>query len=136
MKLDIQTSKVMYEKFKNKIEPKMCYNNVFRISTSMMSKFKSGEWKVAYGYISVFEKSLYARHCFIICGDSVIDPTLFAASGNLDADYIITKIYDNFSDYTKAIEDNDFVPDLIKPLRELDKKMFLKMQEKGIYLVQ
>ena len=135
MKLDIQTSKAIHEKHKDKIEAKMCYRNIFRMVTCMFPKFQSGEYKVAYGYISIFDKSLYARHCFIVCGDSVIDPTLFASSGNLDADYIITKIYD-ISDYTKAIEDNDFVPDLIRPLRELDKKLFLKMQEKGIYLVQ
>lgn len=135
MKLDIQKSKAMYEKFKGKIEAKMCYNNIFRMVTYMLPKFQSGEYKVAYGYISIFDKSLYARHCFIICGDSVIDPTLFASSGNLDADYIITKIYDNISDYTKAIEDNDFIPDLVRPLRELDKKISMQMQEKGIYLI-
>lgn len=135
MKLNIQASKAMYEKFKGKIEAKMCYSNIFRMVTYMLPKFQSGEYKVAYGYISICDKSLYARHCFIVCGDSVIDPTIFAASGNLDADYIITKIYD-ISDYTKAIEDNDFIPDLIRPLRELDKKMFLEMQEKGIYLIQ
>ena len=135
MKLNIQASKAMYEKFKGKIEAKMCYSNIFRMVTYMLPKFQSGEYKVAYGYISIFDKSLYARHCFIVCGNSVIDPTIFAASGNLDADYIITKIYD-ISDYTKAIEDNDFIPDLIRPLRELDKKMYLEMQEKGIYLIQ
>jgi hypothetical protein len=135
MKLDIQASKAIYEKHKDKIEAKMCYNNIFRMVTYMLPKFQSGEYKVAYGYISICDKSLYARHCFIVCGDSVIDPTIFAASGNLDADYIITKIYD-IRDYTKAIEDNDFIPDLIRPLRELDKKLFFEMQEKGIYLIQ
>ena len=136
MKLDIQTSKAIYEKNKDKIEAKMCYRNIFRMVTCMFSKFQSGEYKVAYGYISVFDKSLYARHCFIVCGDYVIDPTIFAASGNLDADYIITKIYDSVDEYMKAIEDNDFIPDLIIPLQDLDKKMFIQMQEKGIYLVK
>lgn len=136
MKLDIQTSKAIYEKNKDKIEAKMCYRNIFRMVTCMFPKFQSGEYKVAYGYISVFDKSLYARHCFIVCGDYVIDPTIFAASGNLDADYIITKIYDSVDEYMKAIEDNDFIPDLIIPLQDLDKKMFIQMQEKGIYLVK
>ena len=136
MKLDIQTSKAIYEKHKDKIEAKMCYRNIFRMVTCMFPKFQSGEYKVAYGYISVFDKSLYARHCFIVCGDYVIDPTIFAASGNLDADYIITKIYDSVDEYMKAIEDNDFIPDLIIPLQDLDKKMFIQMQEKGIYLVK
>ena len=136
MKLDIQTSKAIYEKHKDKIGAKMCYRNIFRMVTCMFPKFQSGEYKVAYGYISVFDKSLYARHCFIVCGDYVIDPTIFAASGNLDADYIITKIYDSVDEYMKAIEDNDFIPDLIIPLQDLDKKMFIQMQEKGIYLVK
>ena len=136
MKLNIQTSKAIYEKHKDKIEAKMCYRNIFRMVTCMFPKFQSGEYKVAYGYISIFDKSLYGRHCFIVCGDYVIDPTIFAASGNLDADYIITKIYDSVDEYMKAIEDNDFIPDLIIPLQDLDKKMFIQMQEKGIYLVK
>ena len=136
MKLDIFTSKAIYEKYKKKIKPKMCYNNVFHIATDMLLKFKSGKYKVAYGYISVFNHSLYARHCFIIREDLVVDPTLFATGENLDADYIITKIYDDINDYIKAVEDNNFIPDLIRPLQDLDKKMFIQMQEKGIYLVQ
>ena len=44
-KLDLETSKKVYEKLKKLIEPKFCYNNVFYVMSHFISKFRDKNGK-------------------------------------------------------------------------------------------
>ena len=118
------------------IGTKMCYQNIFRISVLELEKFNSGKWKIAYGYVSIYEDSLFARHCFIIDGDNIIDPTIFV-TGEVkeNPEYMVFKVFDNYNDYCNMIEKNGFMPDLIYPLRKLDYKLVKEMSEQNKYLI-
>lgn len=102
---------------------KMCYNNVFNIASDFryFNKFETGEWKVAYGYYSIFG-NFYARHCFIVTDNNeVIDATIFTQSEEKERDYISFKIFDNFSTYTEALWEGNREPALYRLLVEDEK---------------
>ena len=136
MRFSVYKSKKLYEKYSNMIGTKMCYQNIFRISVLELEKFNSGKWKIAYGYVSIYEDSLFARHCFIIDSDNIIDPTIFV-TGEVkeNPEYMVFKVFDDYNDYYTMIEKNDFKPDLIYPLRELDYKLVKEMLEQNKYLI-
>ena len=78
--LNKEASNEVYACLSDSIKLKKCYTNIFHavMSAEYFGKFKSGEWKIAYGYFQVTGiGTLYARHCFILDeNDKVIDPTL------------------------------------------------------------
>ena len=117
--LDVEQSRAVFEDCKSRLAMKECYNNVFYVVTDYISKFRKGEWKVAYGYMTVFE-NVMCRHCFIIDEKGeVIDPTIFTTPNiYTDRQYITMKIFDDISDYFTAIEQADYFPALDKALKE------------------
>ena len=117
--LDYEKSKAVYEYCNDRLAVKQCYNNVFNVVTDYISKFRLGEWKVAYGYMTVFE-NVMCRHCFIIDeNDKVIDPTIFTTTNICaDREYISMKIFDDIDVYFNAIEQENYYPALDKHLRE------------------
>ena len=134
-KLDMEKSKEVYDYFKHCIKVKECYNNVFNVFDLSNKTFRTGKWKIAYGYTEVMA-GLYCRHCFILDeNDNVIDPTLYAQKEQHERAYIVMYVFDDVDDYLTAIEENDLMPALDKYLREQDKQAQDWAQENGVIFV-
>lgn len=133
--LDLEQSKAVYEYCKQHIEIKHCYNNIFEVVTDYISKFRSGEWKVAYGYVEVMA-GLYCRHCFIINENGkVIDPTIFTQSDQRDREYYVMTAFDDVDEYFSAIENEDYMPALERYLHESDQQAQKWALENGVIFV-
>lgn len=134
--LNVELSREVYEDFKDCIEPKMCYNNVFSVFDVNNKTFREGKWKVAYGYVEVMA-GLYCRHCFILDENGVvIDPTIYTQSEPpLQREYYTMYVFDDVDEYLMAIEDNDLMPALDKYLREQDKQAQIWAREQGIFFI-
>lgn len=134
--LNIEQSKRVYEDCKPYIEFKMCYNNVFNVVTDFNSKFRSGEWKVAYGYVEAMA-GVYCRHCFIIDeNDKVIDPTICTNTDpNYHRTYLLLKAFDDVDEYLNAIKNDNYMPALYGYLKNETKQAFEWANEKGYILV-
>ena len=142
--INYEKSLEIYNKNKRDLKLKQCYNNTFRLVTMYYEKFKSGEWKVAYGYLRIFQdKRLYCRHAFIVDSDNqVIDATLFTKDKDYQhdpkdankAEYLCMKIFDNLREYVKMIDDSKGYPDLCFPLMELEKEMQQWARENDYFL--
>lgn len=107
---DYETSKAVYERNKGVITPQMCYNNVFQVIVNEFWKNRKNNWKVAYGYFSLDdENKLYARHCFILDGTTVIDPTVIAYNEGKEKarDYLVFKVFDTYEEYINALENEE-----------------------------
>ena len=50
--LNTELSEAVYKKYKRHIKAKECYTNTFFVLSKEFSKFKSVEWRVAYGFVS------------------------------------------------------------------------------------
>lgn len=135
-KLNVSQSRTVYERCKKQLVMKECYNNIFKVTINYMSIFRSGKWKVAYGYMSVFE-NVMCRHCFIIDETGqVIDPTIFTpTSVNLDRKYLIMKIFDDIDEYFTALEQENHYPALEKYLKEHAIKMQKQANDTGFVLI-
>lgn len=125
--INYKISEEVFKKCKDFLETKQCYTNIFHTVFSYRDKYINGEWKITYGYIKPLENhNLMARHCFIVNEENeAIDPTLFTQSTfniNNSREYFSFYIFDNINTYIKAVEKNDNIPDLIKPLLKVEEK--------------
>lgn len=119
--LNAEKSKMVYDR--GQYEIKECYTNIFRAVTENYVRFVSGEWKVAYGYVTAI-RGLLARHCFIIdkSGD-VIDPTICAnPHTNTDRQYYAMYVFENIEKYEIAIEREGGYPALYSTMRPYEKR--------------
>lgn len=132
--LNYELSKTIYEKCRHLITPKECYNNIFHILTQYPIKFQSGEWKIAYGYVSSVQ-NIYCRHCFILSDDKVIDPTLCVRENDKNNTYFAFKIFDNVNEYFSALDDEGNFPALMLNLQKEDKKAQQWAQENNIICI-
>lgn len=136
-KLNIETSKEVYDYFKDIIKVKECYNNVFSVFEMNIKNFRDGKWKVAYGYVEVMA-GLYCRHCFIIDEHgAVIDPTIFAQTEPpFEGEYYVMCAFDDVDEYLNAIEENDLMPALNKYLLVQDIKAQKWAKDNGIIFIR
>ena len=119
--LNAETSLELYKDNENKINPKDCYINIFNLLATYPKRFHTGEWKIAYGYVSSIQ-GLYCRHCFIFADNKVIDPTIFSTErDNSERIYYPTKIFDSVDEYLSALDAEEGYPALTKYLQEKDK---------------
>ncbi len=136
--LNVELSREVFEQFKDCIEPKMCYNNVFEVVTDYIEKFRSdnNKWKVCYGFVEVMF-GLYCRHCFILDeSGTVVDPTLFVQSKPpLEREYYVMYVFEDVDEYLTAIEKDDLLPALDKYLREQDRRAQGWARENGVIFV-
>lgn len=119
--LDAKKSKAVFKHCRN-IQMKECYNNIFNVVTDYIPKFRCSLWRVAYGYMKVFD-NVYCRHCFVIDeNNKVIDPTLYTTERqDIDGkEYFVSYIFDDIDGYFEAIENNDYMPALEYYLKEND----------------
>lgn len=126
-KLNVKLSEKVFNSCKKHIALKDCYANIWRVTAPNMQKFNNGEWKVTYGYMpSVC--GLYVRHCFIVNQDGeAIDPTAVLIQKELQSElpketYISFAVLD-FDEYLTLVSENDFILDLVFPLREKENEL-------------
>lgn len=132
--LDVEQSRAVYNYCKPLLQTKMCYNNVFHVVTEYISKFRAGEWKVAYGFMTVFD-NLLCRHCFIIDeNEKVIDPTIFTGSASTEREYYAMKVFDDIDVYFEAVENNNYYPALDRYLSEQNKQAYEWAEQNGFIL--
>lgn len=119
--LNAEASLALYKDNASKINPKDCYINIFNVLTTYPRRFGTGEWKIAYGYVSSIE-NVFCRHCFIFAEEKVIDPTIFSTErDNSERIYYLTKIFDSVDEYLSALDAEEGYPALTKYLQEKDK---------------
>lgn len=136
-KLDAKTSESVYRSVKREMEPKMCYNNVFKTVSKYFDYFNDGRWKVAYGYMRTLP-TVFCRHCFILDAESnlVIDPTIFASGMDTsEREYYIFKVFDTLEDYTNALDEADRLPALDYYLCKEDNEAQLFGFENGLIFI-
>lgn len=126
--LNTELSREVYKKYRRGIKAKECYTNVFFILSKEFSKFKSGEWRVAYGFVSSIDH-IFCRHCFILERDGrVIDPTMFASDRDTtERTYFVMKAFEKIEDYISAIDAENGYPSLGRHLLKAE----MKAQEWG-----
>lgn len=135
-KLNASHSRELYEKYKEHIEPKMCYNNIFHVFEYNVDKIRNGEWKIAYGYVSSVNNVL-CRHCFIIDEyGNALDPTIFTQTEvNTDREYFSFKTYDDVAEYLDAIEENKLYVALERVLRAEERQAHEWALDNGYLLI-
>ncbi len=135
LSLDSEKSKAVYTRLRKVIEPKMCYNNVFHVVSHYQEKFFTGEWKVAYGFVSSAHP-VFCRHCFLLDGGAVIDPTVFASGNPTEGrKYYVTKVFDELEEYLDAIAGEDNMPALERFLLEQDAAAIQIAIENGLLFI-
>lgn len=136
-KLDAEKSKEVFDRCGN-IKVKECYNNIFKVVTEYPSMFHNNVWRVAYGYMLIFD-NLYCRHCFVIDeNNKIIDPTIYATERE-DAEakeYYAMFIFDDMGEYLKAVEHEEYMPGLEYHLREKDVKAQMWARDNGMIFIQ
>lgn len=72
-KIDIEKSEKLLNDNRQLIVQKECYDNIYRLVSNLRVSEK--EVRVVFGAVYLF-KGMYAKHCFLMVGDKVVDPTL------------------------------------------------------------
>lgn len=115
----------LYQRNKNHVEQKYCYNNVFNImnhDNEVLKKLMDGEWKVAYCFFNVFdEKNVYVRHaCFLdILSNEMIDatsPLLSAFKSRQNLKYWLIRAFSH-EEYVSVMSEHYQTPALDKYLK-------------------
>lgn len=137
-KLNVQESEKIYELCRDLIELKMCYNNVANVVLNHYSLFK--EYKgiqIAYGGVSLAPilDGAYAKHCFFIYNDTVIDPTaMLWEKEKQTRDYVVAKTF-NYDDYITNVSKADGNVSLEFELRSDFRKLMIELKDDGKILV-
>ena len=105
-KINYELSKKVYEEHKNVINIKSCYRNVAMIIASYNIELLR-DLKICFGAWQVpLSDNVFAKHCFLLKGDDIVDPTYFASEKNDNRDYMVFKALtvDEYLEY--LIKDN------------------------------
>lgn len=119
--LNTELTRTVYKKYKRGIKAKECYTNVFFLLSKEFSRFQSGEWRVAYGFVSSID-CVFCRHCFILERDgNVIDPTMFASDRETsERTYFVMKVFETVDEYISAIDAENGYPSLGRYLSQAE----------------
>lgn len=134
--LNTELSETLYNKYKRHIKAKECYTNIFFLLSKEFSKFESGEWRIAYGFVSSID-CIYCRHCFILEKDGmVIDPTMFSAERDTtQRTYFVMKVFDELKEYISAIDEENGYPSLAKYLWSVEMKAQAWGNKNGYFFI-
>lgn len=136
-KIDNELSKFFYEKYKDVLGIKECYYNVAKIFLSYdFKKDNLSNIKVTFGawQITLSDKdNVFARHCFLLIDDKIVDPTNFLTAA-ADRTYLIFKTFEmeEYKEKLKECAGDAYLPKYIEPMY---REMALNLSNKGIYLV-
>lgn len=136
-RLDLETSRKVYQKLRKRIEPKLCYNNVFNMVSAYQGEFMDGRWKVSYGYVRTLP-NVYCRHCFVLDTESelIIDPTVLSTGNPTEErDYYIMRAFDSLGDYISAIDKEHNLPALEHYLKDEDINACKLAFENGVLFI-
>lgn len=133
----------MYNMFKDLLKLNECY---FNIATIVLASDKANinlkPLKISFGMWEVLPNT-YARHCFFVMDDTIIDPTSFVVAKekiklgledtiSFNDNYLIFKTYE-IDEYIKALYDDE-IPYLPSYNDDMYIKMESKMLENGMNL--
>ena len=133
LKINYELSKKVYEKYKDLIKIKSCYHNVAMIIAS--SSIEVLNLKICFGAWQVpLSDNVFAKHCFFVKGDDIVDPSYFATNKSNDIDYMIfrTLTVDEYLDY--LIKDN-FDASLPSVTNYMFNEIAIELMKKNIILV-
>ncbi|HDR7066887.1 TPA: hypothetical protein QCW42_003993 [Bacillus cereus] len=137
LRMNYEESVRVHEENGIMLEKKMCYNNVFNVLSYHTGKFRSGEWRVAYGYWTAID-GIMARHCYIVDKDNnVIDPTapLSTDENVKDKKYLTFKIIDGLDSYLDLINEHDREPALYRAFLEEEKEAHEYAMKNNLILI-
>ena len=141
-KMDYDLSRKMYEENKYLVKVKECYHNIALLVINHITyeeelcdiKVAFGAWQISLGNEDN-QSNVYAKHCFFLLGDKVIDTTHFTTTKEQeDRNYLVFKTFD-ISEYLKALENNNKDTSLPKYTEKVYRSMFLKMMEANLVLL-
>ena len=110
--IDKEASLELFEKNKEIVEPKYCYNNTFNLLShddDVLTNVATGKWKIAYCFFRVFDKQdVYVRHaCFYdVKRHVMIDATATLLSSfheRSNIEYKVIKLMD-YHEYVDALK--------------------------------
>ena len=141
LKLDLNHSRVMYEYFEEDIKMKECYNNTFKVMSSInfTSKFNLEDYRIGYGFIkkNIGDEQMLFRHAFVIrnTDNAVIDVTACiwddVESKYKDYEYYVFKEYDNMDTYTDDLIKENGMPALYGVCQDEEIEMYNYLVKKG-----
>lgn len=133
----------LYNRNKEVVERKYCYNNVFNIMNyddEVFQKIIKGEWKIAYCYFKVFDdKNVYVRHaCFLdVLSNEMIDPTITPLSTfktRQRLEYRLLHAFD-YEEYMEAINTYHNEPALTEYLSIENERLRTQMLTDGLIAI-
>lgn len=137
-KMDYELSKRTYEQYSALLEKRGCYTNVANIVIDRAYRANRPNIKIAFGAWQVPLNGItnvFARHCFLIEDDKIIDPTFFTIYTEFDnRDYLIFKTYDidEYLDKLAECEGDTYLGEYSEPM--FNQKL-LSLKEKEIILM-
>lgn len=137
-KINYKLSKKVYEEYKNIIKIKGCYHNIAMIIASSNIellrdlKIAFGAWQVP---LSDNDSNLFAKHCFFVKDDDIVDPTYFATNnkGN-DIDYMIFKTL-TVDEYLEYLIKDNFDASLPSFAHDLFNQATIDLMKENIILI-
>lgn len=126
--VNIEKSKMIAEKYKGKILPNQCIDNMKNIFVDrylLDNEFL--KIRIAYGAMNCNIKEvdvnanfdIWVKHCFLINetdnGAEVIDPTIIVNKPKSTGEYIVAKSF-SWDEYINLLEDEDYNPNFWQPL--------------------
>lgn len=137
LKIDYELSKKVYEEYKNVIKIKGCYYNVAMIIASANIellrnlKISFGAWQIP---ISDNDSNLFAKHCFFVKGDDIVDPSYFATNKGNDIDYMIFKTL-TIDEYLEYLIKDNFDASLPSVTNYMFNQATIELMKENIILV-
>lgn len=137
LKIDYELSKKVYEKYKDIIKIKSCYHNVAMIIASANIeilrdlKICFGAWQVP---LSDNDSNLFAKHCFFLKGDDIVDPSYFASGKNDNIDYMIFKTL-TIDEYLEYLIKDNFDASLPAVTNQMFNQATIELMKENIILV-
>lgn len=139
-KINYKLSKDMYDKYKGVVEVKGCYCNVATILMKMGDSRIMGDVKIVFGAWQVplsGGDNIFARHCFFLNGDDIVDLTYFAAISDKDndnRDYMIFKTL-TVEEYLDYLAKADWDTSLSRFTEKMFRQITVKLMEENIILI-
>lgn len=125
-------------KYTDGLRRKRCYHNVFNAITfsNAGEKVRSGEWAIAYGYMSSIE-NLMVRHCYFVMNENnAVDPTaVLLDNWNVSAFSYLTFKTLNITEYLDLLNEHDLKPALSNAFLEEERLAREWAEEQSLVLI-
>lgn len=139
-KMNYDLSKEIFESCKGLVKLKGCYSNVAQITLKhIIRKEEFSKIQIVFGAwespISDNNNKVYARHCFFLLDDEVIDPTYFTTTrDDKDLNYLVFKTF-NLEDYLHALGECRGDTYLEKYTENMFRHQVMSLMKENIFLI-